>query len=50
MKSTFYHLQCNIDYTNIDFYRNLFGTLGWSVIFEDLEVVLGFSSNPNGDI
>lgn len=50
MKSSFYHIQCNIDYTNVDFYKNLFEALGWSVIFENPEVVIGFTSGSTGDI
>ncbi len=43
MKSTFYHLQVNIDYTNIAFYKELMAMLGWNVIFED-KAVAGFKS------
>ncbi len=50
MKSAFYHLQCNIDYTNIDFYKNLFSALGWEVIFDETEALIGFTSGANGDL
>lgn len=49
MKSTFYHLQINIDFANVSFYKNLMSTLGWTGIFEDKDVV-GFTSGSSGDL
>lgn len=49
MKSAFYHLQINICFEFLDFYKLLFERLGWSAIFET-ENVVGFTSGQNGDI
>lgn len=49
MKSNLNHLQINIDYQNINFYRNLLRFLGWKIIFEDQNIV-GFSSGTNGSL
>ncbi len=46
MQSTFYHLQINIDYKNVGFYKDLFEKLGWTFIFE-MEDVVGFK-DANG--
>lgn len=50
MKSHLYHLQINIDYAHIAFYKNLMEFLGWSVIFEKEGDVIGYRSGQNGDI
>jgi len=49
MKSYFYHLQLNIDFTNLKFYKDLLSFLGWTIIFEK-EGVCGYKSGKNGDI
>ena len=49
MKSSFNHLQINIDPKNLSFYKDLMTFLGWSVIFE-AEGMAGFKSGSNGDI
>jgi len=49
MKSHFYHIQINIDYKNLEFYKKLMIFLGWSIIFET-EKVCGFKSGKNGDL
>lgn len=50
MISHLYHLQINIRYENIFFYKELMHTLGWSVIFEKEGDVIGFRSGRNGDL
>lgn len=49
MKSSFNHIQINIDFKNASFYRELFTFMGWSLIFEG-EGMMGFKSGKNGDI
>lgn len=49
MNSHFYHLQINIDFKNISFYKDLMTALGWSLIFED-EMVAGYKSGSTGDL
>lgn len=49
MKSSLYHIQLNIDFSNARFYRELFIFLGWSLIFE-AEDIVGFKSGKNGDV
>ncbi len=49
MKSYIYHLQLNISFANLAFYKGLFAFLGWSIIFETLDTI-GFKSNHNGDL
>lgn len=49
MKSSFYHIQINVDFQNAAFYRDLMTFLGWKPIFEDHET-LGFKSESNGDV
>ncbi len=49
MRSFLYHIQINIDFKNLNFYKKLFSFLNWSVIFET-EDTLGFKSNMSGDI
>lgn len=49
MKSYFYHLQINIDFQNIAFYKGLMEFMGWNVIFEEDEVI-GYKSGTNGDL
>lgn len=49
MKSYLYHLQINIDFRNLAFYKGLMENMGWNVIFEDGEVV-GYKSGTYGDL
>ena len=49
MKSYLYHLQINIDFQNISFYRDLLAFMGWHVVFEDTNVS-GYKSGTNGDL
>ena len=49
MKSYFYHLQINIDFQNLAFYKGLMEFIGWEVIFEGKEAV-GYKSGINGDL
>ncbi len=49
MKSFLYHLQLNIDFQNVSFYKNLMEFMGWKVIFET-EGGVGYKSNTNGDL
>jgi len=49
MKSFFYHIQLNVDFAHIGFYKELMTFLGWSVIFEEHNVV-GYKSGINGDL
>lgn len=49
MKSHFYHIQINIDFSNLKFYKELFDKLGWSVLYEDKET-LGYKSFTSGDL
>jgi hypothetical protein len=44
MKTSIGHLQINIDPQNIPFYKELLSFLGWSVIYEDPNM-LGIGSN-----
>lgn len=51
MKSHLYHVQINIEYTrHIGFYKNLMEFLGWSIIFEKEDDVIGYHSEHNGDV
>ncbi|MDA1317261.1 MAG: hypothetical protein O3B87_04525 [bacterium] len=49
MKSHLYHLQLNIDFKNLKFYKDLFEFMGWSTIVEGEEVA-GYSSGEQGDL
>lgn len=49
MKSHFYHIQLNIDFKNLFFYKELFAFLGWSIIFETADTI-GFKSEQSGDV
>ncbi|HYD35756.1 MAG TPA: hypothetical protein VD999_06840 [Vitreimonas sp.] len=49
MKSSLYHLQLNIDFAHLSFYKELMTLLGWQPIFEN-EYVSGFTSGANGDL
>lgn len=49
MNSYFYHLQLNVDFQNLPFYKDLMSFLGWSIIFE-MEKVCGYKSGENGDL
>ena len=50
MKSYLYHLQINIDWAHIAFYKDLMAILGWFVIFEKENDVIGYRSEHNGDL
>lgn len=49
MNSHFYHIQVNIDFKNISFYKDLLFFLGWSTIFETDDTI-GFKSGTTGDL
>ncbi|MCA9386601.1 hypothetical protein KC669_01060 [Candidatus Dojkabacteria bacterium] len=50
MKSHFYHIQLNIDFSkNNSFYKELMNFLGWSIIFEG-EDMMGYKSDVSGDL
>lgn len=49
MKSKLGHLQVNIHPHNINFYKELFNFLGWSVIFENEEVI-GLAGSNGTDL
>lgn len=49
MKSYFYHIQINIDFLNVSFYKNLMSFLGWKVIFAKDDVI-GYKSDISGDL
>lgn len=49
MDSYLYHLQINIDFQNIAFYKGLMEFMSWKVIFEKDDVV-GYKSGTNGDL
>ncbi len=49
MKSTLNHLQINIDFKNLSFYKELMSFLGWSIIIEADEVV-GYTSGAQCDV
>lgn len=49
MKSHFSHIQVNIDFANMAFYKDLMTLLGWSVIFE-MDGIAGYKSGKDGDI
>jgi hypothetical protein len=49
MKSHFYHLQLNISFSHLPFYKDLMGFLGWSIIFETPDTI-GFKSDRSGDV
>lgn len=49
MKSHLYHLQINIDFKNVSFYKSLMEFIGWKVIFEEKNVV-GYRSGTSGDV
>lgn len=49
MKSHFYHLQININQTNLPFYKDLMNFMGWNVIFETEEMA-GFTSGGDGSL
>ena len=50
MNSHLYHVQINIDHSNVDFYKNLLKFMGWEVIFEKPNSVIGFKSHTSGDL
>lgn len=49
MKSYFYHIQVNISFKNLSFYKDLMSFLGWTIIFEKTDTI-GFKSDRNGDL
>lgn len=49
MNSYLYHLQINIDFKNLSFYKELLKFMGWSVIFES-EDTAGYKGVTNGDL
>ena len=50
MISYFYHAQINVDLAkNRQFYKDLMEFMGWTVIFEEGDVV-GYKSKTNGDL
>lgn len=50
MKSSFYHIQINIDFKkNKKFYKDLMEFLGWQVIFATDDTA-GYKSDTNGDL
>lgn len=49
MKSYFYHIQLNINFENISFYKDFMKFLGWDLIFEGPEIA-GYKSEKNGDL
>lgn len=49
MQSYLNHLQLNIDYENVQFYKDLMEFLGWTVIFEDKQII-GYNSGKSGSI
>ncbi|MEK7595663.1 MAG: VOC family protein [Patescibacteria group bacterium] len=49
MKSNLNHIQINIDYKNISFYKDLLKELGWTIIVE-AENILGFESGSTGSL
>lgn len=49
MKSHLYHLQININYNNISFYKDLMNFMGWNIIFED-EGIIGYTAGGDGSL
>ena len=49
MKSNLGHLQINIDVKNLDFYKELFGFLGWKKLYED-ENMTGLEGNNGASL
>lgn len=49
MESQLGHLQVNINPQNIDFYKQLFTFLGWSVIYENEELI-GLAGKNGSDL
>lgn len=49
MKSYLNHLQINIDFENVNFYKELMTFLGWKIIVEDKEII-GFESGVSGSL
>ncbi len=49
MQSYLYHVQINIDFQNLDFYKDLMEFIGWRTIFENKNVI-GYKSSTNGDL
>ncbi len=49
MNSYLYHLQLNINFDNLDFYKGLMEFMGWNVIFE-IDTVIGYKNKTNGDL
>ena len=50
MNSHFYHIQVNVNLEkNRQFYKDLMDFMGWSIIFEEGDVV-GYKSKTNGDL
>lgn len=49
MKSHLYHIQVNIDFKNLLFYKDLFTFMGWTTIFETDDTI-GFNSKKSGDV
>ena len=39
MKTSFNHVQFNIDMVNLGFYRDLFGFLGWQTLYEGEDIL-----------
>jgi len=49
MNSHLYHLQLNIDFKNLQLYKDLMEFIGWNTIFE-MDDVVGYRSGTNGDL
>lgn len=49
MNSYLNHLQINIDYKNIKFYKELMEFLGWKIIMEDKNII-GYNNEKSGSI
>jgi hypothetical protein len=49
MKSNFGHVQVNIDPQDLNFYRDLFAFLDWSVLYED-ENMLGVGDEKGASV
>jgi catechol 2,3-dioxygenase-like lactoylglutathione lyase family enzyme len=49
MNSYLNHVQLNIDFENLRFYKDLMEFLGWKIIFED-KTIIGYDSGRSGSI
>ena len=50
MQSSLYHLQLNVNFSNLDFYKEMMGVLGWTVILEVEGDVIGYAGTNEASV